>query len=323
MTITVNNDKSRAAFNRLLLAKQIYLHGLDHSNKAGGLNKMVAVHNFHNAIEIALRAIFLHYEIRAEKALNIDFESMLKEIDNYQNFKDKGIKLPYRQEIRNLNQIRNLVEHHAVEPEATTMEDFRVFSRRFLQIICGTYFDVDFDKISPINMIEDELLEKLLFKSLMYIDKDQVEQSLSLIRVAFNWASESIIAFLPRDKIPGKFVNGGGFVEYPEIDRTIQKATFYSALLSTGIGLVDYKQFLSYTPHIDFTLNGSPDIQWGSQQVNIEYAKWAHDFVVTTIVHWQVLGLVPKVPDWCRVAAQAIIDKENDTHETGLSISIS
>jgi hypothetical protein len=124
--MNITDEKDKVNFRRLLLAKQLYLHGLDHSKKAGALNKMIAVHNFHNAIEIALRAIILYYEIRAEKQLNIEFEVMLSDIDNHQDFKDQGIKLPYRQDLRNLNQLRNLVQHHALEPEDSSMEDWRV-----------------------------------------------------------------------------------------------------------------------------------------------------------------------------------------------------
>ena len=116
MTSSAVNKNTSVTFNRLLLAKQLYLHAFDHSNKAGAINKMISVHDFHNAIEIALRAIFLQYEIRAERQLNITFEAMLNEIDNYPQFKSQGIKLPYRQELRSLNQLRNLVQHHAAEP---------------------------------------------------------------------------------------------------------------------------------------------------------------------------------------------------------------
>ena len=87
------------------------MHGIELSKNTDALSKMIAVHNFHNAIEITLKSIFLYHEIRAEKQLNIEFETMMSEIDSHQAFKDLGKKLPYRQDMRNLNQIRNLVQH--------------------------------------------------------------------------------------------------------------------------------------------------------------------------------------------------------------------
>jgi len=145
-----SEDQKTIIYRRLILSKQLYLHGLEHSNTSGDLNKMIAIHNFHNAIEISLRSIILAYEIRAEKQLNIDFETMLNEIDNYNKFKEKEMKLPYRQELRNLNQLRNMVQHHAVIPESSTMDDWRVFTKRFLSKAFEQYFNNEFDKISYI-----------------------------------------------------------------------------------------------------------------------------------------------------------------------------
>jgi len=54
---------------RLLLAKQLHAHALDHSGYGSVLDKMIAVHNFHNAVEITLRAIALEHEVRVEREL--------------------------------------------------------------------------------------------------------------------------------------------------------------------------------------------------------------------------------------------------------------
>ncbi len=96
----------QAVVRRLMLSKEFFRHALGRSEMSGALNKMIAVHNFHISIEITLRAIMLHHQIRTEKTLNIDFETMLSEIDNHPPFKQSGQKLPYRQELRNLTPIR-------------------------------------------------------------------------------------------------------------------------------------------------------------------------------------------------------------------------
>ena len=73
-------DRKTTRLRRLMLAKQLYEHALDHSRTGAAADKMIAVHNFHNAIEIVLRAILLEHEIRVERELNIDFEQMLNNI---------------------------------------------------------------------------------------------------------------------------------------------------------------------------------------------------------------------------------------------------
>jgi hypothetical protein len=313
--LNTTDEKALAAFRRLLLSKQLYLHGLDHSMKAGALNKMIAVHNFHNAIEIALRAIFLHYEIRAEKQLNIEFEVMLNEIDNYEAFKDKGVRLPYRQELRNLNQLRNLVQHHAVEPESTTMNDWQVLTRRFLEQACQTYFALEFASLSPLSMIEDVSLREVLRLSLLSIEEDNFKRSLTLSKIAFEWAGQAISGFLPYEGLLSSSVITSGFRKFPDLRDAFEKlaektrrAEYYAALLSSGVNLVDYKRFESSTPSVAFTVGGSPNVQsLGFPGISDDTARWAHNFVVTTIVHWQALGLAPCIPYWGEEAAEKLI----------------
>src|SRR5580765_5661390 len=70
------------ARRRLLLAKQLYQHAIGHAATPGALNKMIAVHNFHNSIEITLRAVLLEYGIRKDRELNIDFEALMNDVSS-------------------------------------------------------------------------------------------------------------------------------------------------------------------------------------------------------------------------------------------------
>lgn len=353
-----NDDKARATFRRLLLAKQLFLHGVDHSEKAGPLNKMIAIHNLHNAIEIVLRTIFLHFEIRAEKELNIGFENMLKEIDGHTCFKDQGVKLPYRQEMRNLNQIRNLVQHHATEPASSTIEESRVFTRRFLIRTYQKYFGCDFETISMISMIEDEQLRDLFELSSSEITAGNFKKALTLAEAAFYWANEAISEVLPEpswhigrfdelqdfsDNLENRFnnigePNDGSFrfsrmnmygESFPELKRFEERlgdslkhiqnrATFYSALLASGVDIVDLKRFRDCTVTTRFhsstnvsssekTTKRTVNAHWGEKNPSQEDAVWAHSFAVNTIVQWQILGLCPKIPNDYMSEAQRLL----------------
>ena len=314
-SLNATDEKEQAAFRRLLLAKQLYLHGFDHSNRAGPLDKMIAVHNFHNAIEIVLRAIFLHYEIRPEKELNIEFEVMLNEIDKH--FKTQGMKLPYRQDLRNLNKLRNLVQHHAVEPSSATMDDWRVFTRRFLERTCQEYFGLEFDNLSPLEMIDDEVLRDLLKMSLLGIEENDLKKSLKFAKIAFQLASEAVWSFLPDEGFLSSFFITSHIsdllreLEQPfnMLAQKARQAEYHAALLSSGVSLIDYKRFESSTPTVRFSLTGKSFVQWGQTEPDKETARWVHDFVVTTIVGWQVLGLAPSVPDPGREAIQELLEE--------------
>lgn len=308
-------DKEHAAFRRLLLAKQLYLHGLEHSNNAGALNKMIAVHNFHNAIEIVLRTIALHFDIRLEKELNITFEQMITDIDKHTPFKDAKIKLPYQSQIKTLNQIRNFVQHHGYEPESSAMDDWRSITRHFLIDSCQQYFEKSFDEISPLDMIEDAILRELLRLSLISIKEEKFGKSLILSKMAFEWAQKAIFSFIPNEKVLTWF-SVPSECKIRDLKKILEKieeksntSLYLVGLLSGGIGLVDYRKFQSVTPHVSLAIGGKPYVRWHVKILGGDEAQWTHDFVVNMIMHWQVLGLKPCVPDRCVAAMQKIIDE--------------
>src|SRR6266540_308979 len=182
---------------RILLAKAFYLNGIELARKTDPLSKMTAVHNFHISIEIAVKSILLKYEIRNDKTLNIDFETMLSEIDKHNVFQAKGLRLPYRQEIRNLNQMRNLVQHHAVEPDQSSMDDWRLFSGKFLISIFQDYFNTDFDKVSQISFVADLTLKTYLNTASECLSDGVYEDTSCLAAAAFEYSSLSISSFIP------------------------------------------------------------------------------------------------------------------------------
>lgn len=313
----IEEDKRNATFRRLLLAKQLYLHGLDSSFKAGALNKMIAVHNFHNAIEVVLRAIFLQHEIRAEKQLNIDFESMLNEIDNHQKFKDAERRLPYRQEIRNLNQLRNLVQHHAVEPESSTMDDWRVFTKRFLIRTFSEYFGLNFDELSSVSLINDQRLRALLILASEKVTMSDWATAISLTKIAFEYSSSSIASALPSEGFNSSFFVTTRFRDEDRelarainsIYQRIREAETLSGVLASGVTLTQLKKFEDSTPHVMFAIDGTPHLQ-GRAEYTQDECKWSHDFVVNTIINWQLLGLEPSVPEGAIDACNRLISEE-------------
>lgn len=309
----IADEKDKINFRRLLLAKQLYKHAYEHSYQGGPLNKMIAVHNFHNAIEIALRAILLHYDIRREKQLNIEFEVMLNEIDTYDEFVTKKQRLPYRRELRTLNQLRNLVQHQAVEPETSTMEDWRVFTHRFLQRICEEYFGLDFSSLSSLEMIEDVDLRELLRLALSSIHVDKFGKSVALAKLAFVRASESFFSFLPEQNL---WVDADPYTRelgkiFQHLEQRSHEAMILSGLLASGISLADYQKFQLNTPNISYDSTGRPRVYENQPRIagDKETARWICDFVVNSIVHWQAVGLNPHIVDkgWLREKVKEVI----------------
>lgn len=301
--IDLSNEASRQTLRRLLLAKQLYLHGLDHTNRAGALNKMIGIHNFHNAIEITLRSILLHHEIRPEKQLNIEFETMLNEIDKFEKFQSDNIRLPYRQELRNLNQLRNWAQHHAVEPETSTMEDWRVFTKRFLKIAFDTYFGVAFENISALDRIQNESLRKLLELSQIKLQENLYGQSIALADVALSTARSALLSLLPKAEIPSSFTEGY-ILHFDDFNKELSRLTEYSIVLSSGVSIADYRRYHLIQEKVHYILSDVPRV---SHEVDVDAnsVAWVINFVIDTLVNWQYIGLEIQIPLW----RQKVIDK--------------
>lgn len=321
-----SDDKGKSTYRRLLLSKNIYLHGLGHSRANSPLDKMIAIHNFHNALEIVLRSIFLHHEIRPEKQLNIDFESMLNEIDSHEKFRQNNIKLPYRQELRNLNQVRNMVQHHAVEPEASTIDDWRVFTNRFLIKAFKTYFNEDFDELTSTNFIECDGLKRLLLIGYELQEKHQYLESVIAAKLAFIYASYSIQRFLPSDGLNSDFfvississelrrldLRLSGKVEdiIRKIYDKISESQRYSAIISSGVSFYDYKRYEELTPSITLTLSGSYVVQMGPNfNPDSESSSWVLSFVEQAIIKWQLAGIKLEFKDHLLMSCNNAIEE--------------
>jgi hypothetical protein len=302
---------------RILLAKEFYLNGVELAIAKDPLSKMIAIHNFHIAVEIAIKSILLKYEIRSDKTLNIDFESMINEVDKHKLFQEKKLRLPYRQELRNLNQIRNLVQHHAMEPDENSMDDWRFFLTRFLSQVFEEYFDINIDNINRISFVNDNGLKKYLEVASNYYANGKYDLASCYAAAAFEYAAISISDFIPNlsasffisaslDKSFSELQNA-----FKDTHKRIDQSEHFSALLASGLNLRDYKKYKDSSPIVMIMAYGNPTFQtFDEKEFSKDSSSWLIDFVVSTIVKWQQIGLSPKIRPLNLSGAIEHIDEE-------------
>lgn len=292
---------------RLLLAKEFYSNAIDLCNHSDSVSKMIAIHNFHIAIEITLKAILLRYEIRSEKTLNIDFETMLSDIDRHQAFKDEDKRVPYRQEVRNLNQMRNMVQHHAMEPDQNSIEDWKTITHQFLEKTFLLYFNEEFEYISRVSFIADDLLQGYMRKALSLISQGEYSSAACFIVAAFEYAKISISKLIPRSSssfhVASTLFHSG--MDLREIQEAFKKtherideSILYSTVLATGITVAEYGRLREALPIVIVAFMGHPHCQsWHGKEYSKEEVSWACNFVISCIMRWQSQGLSPIVPE--------------------------
>lgn len=200
------------------------------------------------------------------------------------------------------------------------MDEWRVFTRLFLEEVYQAYFGLEFANLSPLDMIEDAALKDLLRVSFSSIEEKDFKKSLKFAKIAFQWAADAIWTFLPSEGFLESLSTSLVLREFKDLKKALKmlldrsrQAEYHAALLSSGVSLIDYKRFESSTPSVEFSLTFKPWVQWRQTESDEETARWVHNFVVTTIVHWQILGLAPSVPDRFRERTQKLIEEDDAT----------
>jgi len=315
-------SKSQIITRRLLLAKEIYLHGLEKTFRKSSLNKIIAIHNFHNAIEITLKTILICNDIRSDKTLNIDFESMLNEIDRHPAFKEKNQKLPYRQELRNLNSLRNLTQHHAVEPESSTMEEWKVFTRGFLVNSYKDYFDLDFDQLSRISFIENETFRILLERAEKEHQENEFAKTIIFSTYVYKIAKMSFKNIMPSNniyfssRISSLMRRGGDSSRaiqeaFENVCSKIQENEITSAILVSGIEIAQLNRFKKLTPALDITMGGRPVVEFfGNKEYSQDDSQWILDFVTNLLILWQEQDINVEIEEFMDNCAKSFATEE-------------
>lgn len=314
--VKVMNEESTLT-RRLLLAKELYEHALGHSRFTTGMDKMIAVHNFHNAIEIVLRAILFSEEIRPEREMNITFESMIQAIDEHKPLREQNTRLPYRTELRKLNTLRNLVQHHAHEPEAATMDEWRVFSGNFLRKSCDTYFKVSFDELSLISLVEDQRLRRILRLHQPLVASAKLDDAACACKFAFAAANHALRETLPSFRSSWSFFAGANkdanIRDLAEkIDKRFVENELYTVAVSSGIRPGDFARFRKTRIFVHLPQSGKPIFERTGDTPEFNEIEWLLEFVVHSIVAWQGAGLAPRVPDWLSSGCDAYLAEQED-----------
>jgi hypothetical protein len=242
---------------RLLFAKRMYEHGLEHNRSDDPFSKALAIHHFHCAVETVLKAILMHYDIRSEGQFNVGFEVLMNEIDNH--FGTDGPRLPLRQQIANLNTVRNLVQHHAYEG-VQRAEELEGTALRFLEVAAREYFGLEFGDLSVVSQIANAEVREFLEDAQAYMKAGDYVRS----------AAASVI----------QHVNA--------LQEIIE-------MVCLGVDYADYIHLCECAPDCYQTLGATDNWQVAHRTdptYSLADARSAEQFVVAVILDWERRGLL-------------------------------
>jgi len=205
-------------------------------------------------------------------------------------------ELSQRIQIEKLNEVRVALKHHGTPPSKSAMEEARIYVPIFLEENTRTVFDMDFLKISLIDIVECKNTKKSLNDAKQLLSTDRKEDAIDKIAIAFD---ELIRDYEDRKRdtwgrSPFFFGQDLTFASDTFTDRTIiesiaslQKAV---KIISLGIDYRKYSQFQLITSRALFPKQGG---EYSIQRLdrNIEDpTKEDIEFCVDFIRHVETLA---------------------------------
>jgi hypothetical protein len=298
--LLVRSSTTQAAVEnrRLLYAKMLFNHGYEHSTSGTGIGRMIAVHNFHNAIEIILKSIAIKYGIHTRKNIDLRFKDLWNEINMLLSSRCENAELPFKDPIFGLCELRNRVQHHGDEPSERDTQKYSYYAENFIRHVLKDFFEMDYDCLFISSLIEDEkirdevmeaekALERRDFRKCIELCNEALESTINNVFHPAGWMAayfgfEREFFDIVDGRIPEKYKDR----DFHEFAEEICKAILQLGQASTSMQFLgDYRMdFLKHRQIFE-------SMEFLSDKKLEESARFSMNFVINIILKWQEDGI--------------------------------
>lgn len=260
---------------RLALIKYLYKVGLEQSRQFETVAAF-SILTFHDSIEMFLKLVSEHLNIRSESASFLDYWTLIP-------------NLSLKESMRHLNARRVNIKHKGLLPSKSDIEISRVNTIDFFDQNVKIQFGIDFNAISLIDLVNYENVRNVLMESQKFIDQDEYKPCIEKVAIAFNellFTYEQTKIYFFRNS-PFSFSQDlsfynsffmhiedkklGDFVDKVKDSlEGIQKAI---KIICLGIDYKKYAKFNLLTPEIHRWHEGGIDVDFDNRRVK----KWTKD----------------------------------------------
>jgi hypothetical protein len=134
----------------------------------------------HDAAESALGAVADHLHAIKDPQKNVyllHYCDLIQKADP-DNSSEVSRAVPYQQQLRSLNTLRNAAKHSGILPDQKSNAHFPTTVTAFISDICHTYLNIDFTNIRLTSLIRNEKVRALIEDAAQYQDKGDYEKAL-------------------------------------------------------------------------------------------------------------------------------------------------
>ncbi len=285
--------KNNLEIRRLALAKMIYLHGCSHSSNKDNVSRMLAIHHFDNAIEIALRCAITKLGIKPkQKKKQLYIEELIEEINS----------LPLKEQVIGLHRVRNAVQHQGDIPSLESVIKYKGYTQEFFIAICRGIFNVVYEKLFLSSLIENNNLRKKLLEAEEAFGREEYKLCIKLCdNVLISATFQEADIFHTAGMLTGywgaseelKMVLSQEFIQkykdkdYFELARELRGAILQWGQATTGMQFLDeYRMdFLKHRQTVDSLEDFTNDEHYDNAQFSL-------NFVTSLILKWQEKGML-------------------------------
>lgn len=296
--MNIKKKSENLDIRRLMLAKKLYLHGCSHSSNKDEISRMLAIHNFDNAIEMILKCIATKYNIVSPSKREFKFKDLWDEIQK------KDINLPLKDQMFDLHYLRNTVQHQGDIPSFEAIVKYKGYVEDFFREIVKKEFSISYDKLYFSVLIENEKLREKVQNAEKAFEEEKYKECIGLCDDAFiavTFEEGDVIGIAGRltrywgaGNELNKVISKNYVEEFKERDfykfaKDISKAILQLGQASTSMQFLDeYRtEFLEHRQTIE-NLEGLSDEELKDR------AEASLNFVTDITLKWQKEGILRK-----------------------------
>lgn len=283
--------------NRLALIKHLYNVGLEQSKQAELLSAF-SILSFHDSIEMFLKLIAEHHNIRSDSFNFLDYWTHIP-------------SLTLKESMRNVNARRVNIKHKGLLPSKSDIEISRVNTTDFFDQNVITQLGINFRSISLLTLIHYQNVRLHLEEAQQALNGNEFEKSIEKSAIAFDnllytyegnktdHFKNSPFFFGESMAFQDSFFMGIGRDQY---DQQVQRlAEFIDKVKDSIVGTqkaikiisfgIDYKRYVKFkllTPSITRTMDGNQVAEiWGKKKWTKENCQYCIDFVLDSSLKLQ------------------------------------
>jgi hypothetical protein len=290
---------SQSVHQTLVRAERMLAHATGHSVGGSELDRMIAIHGLDNACEFLLRIIGDHLDLESKTGKNWDFVDLsslagetskaLTQIYNY--------RLSHLSDLKVLRQMRNLVQHGAIDPQGD-IQRFVGIVQRFFQGVLQDVFGLERGEVAASVLIDNAEVKAHLSDAEKYLDERNYLEVVIAARDAFENAyyrkltnSDITLSLLPAI-VQAK----SNEEQYPWSMVTIKNELELTRL---GINSEETRRFFEYLEYIPFARKHTGYSKELQREWNVDDALFCYSFASSTALKWQEAEKKPiNVNNW-------------------------